>query len=238
MIQYERHKKILDYLEVHHSATVKELAALLYSSEASIRRDIAKLEAAQRVERIYGSVLLAGHENSVVPVGVRDVSNSERKETVAKLAAQLIHDGDTIIMDASTTVFRICRHILERKHLNVITNNLRICEALAEAEGIRVYCTGGAFVGSSRCFLGASAESFIENINADKLFFSSQGISAQGLITDVSETEISMRRTMMTHARERIFLCDSTKFDIQKPFTLCHKDMVSRIICDQELVFE
>ena len=233
MEQYERQKQILDYLSVHNSSTVKELAAQLYSSEASIRRDISKLETAGRVERIYGSVLLAGHENCVVPVDLRDAANGERKEIIAKRAAEMIHDGDTVILDASTTAFRICRHIRDRKHLSVITNNLRVCEALADAEGIQVYCTGGTFNAGSRCFLGANAEDYIRKIKADLLFFSSQGISDDGIITDVSESEISMRKVMLKHAKKKVFLCDSTKLGIEKPFVMCTKDDVDLILSDK-----
>ena len=237
MEQYERQKQILDYLSSHHSSTVKELAVLLYSSEASIRRDISKLETAGRVERIYGSVLLAGHENCVVPVDLRDAANSERKEYIAKMAADMVQDGGTIILDASTTVFRICRYIRDRKHLSVITNNLRVCEALADAEGIQVYCTGGTFIPASRCFLGANAEDYIRKVKADILFFSSQGISADGLITDVSEAEISMRNVMRKQARKKVFLCDSTKFGIEKPFVMCAKDEIDMILSDKHLPF-
>lgn len=232
MPQYERQKYILEYLQTHHSATVKELAIALYASEASVRRDIARLETSGHVERIYGSILLAGHENAVVPVSVREMSNIARKDIVAKIAAERILDGDTVILDASTTTFRICRHILDRKHLNVITNNIRVCEALGRADGIQVYCTGGTFDGSSSCFLGANAEKFLENVHADKMFFSAQGITEDGFITDVSEQEISMRRAMMRQAKHITFLCDATKFGIRRPFTLCRREEVDDIICD------
>ena len=238
MPQYERQKNILQYLQTNHSATVKELASAIFASEASVRRDIARLEASGHVERIYGSILLAGHENAVVPVGVREMSNISRKEIVAKMAAERIQDGDTVILDASTTTFRICRHILERKHLNVVTNNIRVCEALGKAEGIQVYCTGGTYNGGSSCFLGAKAEDFLKTIHADKLFFSAQGIDENGIISDVSEQEISMRRTMMEQAKEVIFLCDATKFGIRRPFTMCTKEDVYEIICDVPLHFE
>lgn len=237
MPQYERQKHILDYLQNNHSATVKELAHAVYASEASVRRDIARLEASGHIERIYGSILLAGHENAVVPVGVREMANISRKEIVAKMGAERIQDGDTVILDASTTTFRICRHILDKKHLNVITNNLRVCEALAKAEGIQVYCTGGTYNGGSNCFLGAKAEAFLETVHADKLFFSAQGIDEYGIITDVSEPEISMRKAMMRQAKEIIFLCDATKFGIRRPFTMCSLENVDEIICDVPLSF-
>ena len=237
MPQYERQKNILQYLQTNHSATVKELASAIFASEASVRRDIARLEASGHVERIYGSILLAGHENAVVPVGVREMSNISRKEIVAKMAAERIQDGDTVILDASTTTFRICRHILDRKHLNVVTNNLRVCEALGKAEGIQVYCTGGTYNGSSSCFLGANAEDFLRKLHADKLFFSAQGIDESGTITDVSEQEISMRKAMMRQSKQIFFLCDATKFGIRRPFTMCSRDDVDEIICDIPLSF-
>jgi len=237
MLQYERQKKILEYLEHRNSATIKELAASVFSSEASVRRDIAYMESNGYVERIYGGVLLAGHQNSVVPVNVREASNTSGKETVAQEAAKRIIDGSTVILDASTTAFRICRHIRNRKHLKIITNNLRVCEALADAENIQVYCTGGTFIGSSGCFVGTHAEEFIRSINADMVFFSSQGITEEGKITDVSEQEISIRKVMLRHAKQRYFLCDSTKFGICRPFTLCHIGDIDDVICDIPLRF-
>ncbi len=238
MLAFERQKSVLEYLEKHHSATIKELASAVYASEASVRRDVAELEAQGHVERIYGGVLLAKYNNAVVPVGLRDISNSAGKEMAARQAAELIRDGNTVMMDASTTVFRICRYLKDKKHLKIITNNLRICQELAQQENIQVYCTGGKFIGSSDCFLGIHAENFIRGVNADILFFSSQGISEDGAITDVEEQEIAMRKTMLKQAKKRVFVCDASKFGIVKPFTLCTKEDVDTIICDQPIKFK
>lgn len=237
MLQLERQKNIMDYLHHHHSATIRELARAVYTSEASVRRDLARLEAGGHVERIYGGVLLAGNKNNVLPLNVRETANAAGKEIVAQKAAQLVKDSDTIILDASSTAYRICHHIRDRKHLRVITNNLKVCQALADCEDIQVYCTGGTFVGHSSCFLGTNAENFIRGVNADILFFSSQAISATGIITDVGEADISMRKVMLSHAKRRVFLCDSSKFGITRPFTLCCKDDVDDIICDVDLTF-
>lgn len=237
MLQYERQKNILDYLESRHSATIKELAAAVYTSEASVRRDVAELAAQGYVERIYGGVLLAKYKNSVVPVNLRDISNSAGKELAAEKAAALIQDGDTVILDASTTVFRICHYIKNQKHLKLITNNLRICQELADCENIQVYCTGGALVGSSSCFLGSKAEEFLHGVHGDLMFFSAQGIAQTGEITDVSEQEIAMRKVMLSCAEKRFFVCDSSKLGIRRSFLLCRKEELNGIICDRELNF-
>lgn len=237
MLQFERQKSILEYIEKKKTATVGEIARAVYTSEASVRRDIARLESEGYVTRVYGGVMLAKYEGAVMPVELRDTSNSKVKDDIAKNAAAYIKSGDTVIMDASTTVFRICHYIKGIKNLKIITNNLRICEELKDTD-IRVYCTGGAYYGSRGCFLGSFAESFIESVHADTVFFSSQGISDRGVITDVDESENSIRSKMLKHADTRIFLCDHSKFGNNKPFILCTKDDVDVILCDRELEFK
>ena len=173
----------------------------------------------------------------MIPVCLRQIANPNGKELAAKKAADLVNDGDTVLMDASTTVFRMCHYLKNKKHLKIITNNLGICQELGQLDNITVYCTGGTFVGNSGCFLGSYAEDFIRHIKADILFFSSQGISADGKITDVGEQEIAMRKVMLRSAKKKVFVCDSSKFGIEKPFLLCSLEDVDSVICDQELRF-
>ena len=237
MLQLERQQMILDYLENKTAASVKELAKVLYISEASIRRDITELESKGLVERTYGGVLLARYKNEVIPVELRDSESSAAKERIAMEAARLIQDGDTIIMDASTTVSRICHYMKGMKNVRVFTNNLRIF-TLLQASDIEVYCTGGKFFPQRECFLGPYAEDFLHTVSADILFFSSQGISEDGDITDVDEQENSLRRVMIKQARKKIFLCDSSKFGVRRPFILCNREQVDRIISDKRLAFQ
>lgn len=238
MLQYERQQAIMDYLKQHHTATIHALAKHLYTSEASARRDVAALESAGLVVKVYGGVVLPEHKNEVVPVELREGVNSAAKEIIAQEAAKLIHDGDTVFFDSSSTVRRICKHIKNRKHLKIITNNLRICQELKDTD-IAVYCTGGEYYKKLDCFLGSYAERFISSINATSMFFSCKGLSEQGALTDVSETEIAIRQAMLAHADKCYFLCDSSKVGQKYAFTLCHARELTEILCDQPLaVFE
>jgi len=234
MLQYTRQQSILQYLQDRHTATISELAKAIYTSEASVRRDIAAMESEGLVLRVYGGVVLAEHKNEVVPPALRDGANSAAKEAIAQRAAELIHDGDTVIFDSSSTVRRICRHIRKRKNLKVITNNLRICEELKDTD-IAVYVTGGEFFKKRACFLGPYAERFISLVNADSVFFSCKGLSPSGYLTDVSEDEISMRSAMLQQSQHSYFLCDSSKVGVGCTFTLCHADEVTAILCDADL---
>lgn len=234
MLQYERQQAVIAYLKKHHTSSIHALAKHLYTSEASIRRDIAALEAAGLVTRIYGGVVLPEHKNEVVPVELRESANSAAKEIIAAEAAKHIHDGDTVFFDSSSTVRRICKHIKNRSQLKIITNNVRICQELKDTD-ITVYCTGGEFYKKLDCFLGPYAERFIGSINATSVFFSCKGLSQQGVLTDVSEAEIAIRQAMLEHADRRYFLCDSSKLGHKYAFTLCHAQELTEILCDQPL---
>ena len=234
MIRYDRQQKILEYLEKKQSATVKELSDILFSSEASIRRDVETLEGQGYVKKIYGGVILSKYQNGVIPVNLRDSDHSGVKDELAKRAAELIKDGDTVIMDASSTVRRIIKHIGHLHDVKIITNNLRIFSECGNTDA-KLYCTGGTYSTHNHAFVGPAAENYLKNISADLLFFSSQGITEDGVISDASEEESSLRRVMIDHAKRQYFLCDSSKIGVQKMFTLCEKDRITEVICDKEL---
>ena len=234
MIQFERQQKIVDYLTKTNVAKIAELAKHLYTSEASVRRDIAFLEAEGIVTKVYGGVILSQYQNEVQPAQIRKSSNSEAKNMIAQKAAELIHDGDTILFDNSSTVSGLCKYIKKRKNLKIITNNLHICSELRDTD-IAVYCTGGEYFKKRDCFLGPSAETFLHNIHADALFFSCKGLSEDGILSDVSESEIAMRKLMLSHAEKTYFLCDSSKFEKKYTFKLCNASDITEIICDKEL---
>lgn len=192
------------------------------------------MEAEGLVVRVYGGVVLSEHKNDVVPVELRESANSAAKERIAEEAAKRIHDGDTIFFDSSSTVRRICKHIKKRKNLKIITNNLRICSELKDTD-ITVYCTGGEYYKRRDCFLGLYAERFLSSINADSVFFSCKGLSDKGIVSDVSESEISIRCIMCSQARNSYFLCDASKLGATYAFTLCHANDITEIISDTEI---
>ncbi len=237
MIQYERRRNILEYLKTEETATVKELAEKVYASEASVRRDVEALEQDGLVRRIWGGVTYMGAQNGVVPINVRDTDNAANKNMIAKRAAELIPDGATVFLDASSTVRRIIKHLGNKRDLTVITNNQRIFE---EAENLdaKLYSTGGFYNRKNHAFTGPLAEEYVRGVYADIFFFSSQGISEDGEITDASEEETSLRRAMLERSKQKYFLCDSSKIGIKKLFTVCQKSELDGIICDTKLPWE
>ena len=157
MIQIERRQQILIYLEKSHTASIKELADAIYTSEASIRRDLAVLETQGFVHRVYGGVMLSNYKNSVVPLHLRDSDNSTAKEKIAQKAASQLFNGATVMLDASSTTRRIIRYLDSYRDLKIITNNVRILNELS-SNNVRKWSTGGLYNHQNHAVVGPAAE--------------------------------------------------------------------------------
>ena len=227
----KRQEEILEYLRTRRFASIAEIADAIYTSQATVRRDVEKLSSLGALKSVYGGVVLAEYEKSPVPIFFREKENSASKDKIAEMAAELISDDSTIILDSSSTARRICRYITARKGLTVITNNLRVCSELKGTD-VKVICTGGTLLKGGDCFVGLFAENFFKQIKADKLFFSSQGLSDSGEITDSSEECIAVRRAMIEASKEQYFLCDNSKIGKDYPFVLCNAESLTATITD------
>lgn len=227
----KRQEELIAYLKQVHFASIAELAAQLYTSEATVRREVQVLEGRGALKRVYGGVVIAEYENTPVPLYLRDKENSASKEQIAAAAAAHVTDNMTVILDASSTVRRICKYIKGRRGVTVITNSLRVCEELKNTE-VAVICTGGTLLPKRDCFVGHFAEALLRRVRADAVFFSSQGLGENGDITDSSQEEIALRRVMLESAKKQYFLCDSSKRGREYPFLLCNLSDVTLGIFD------
>ena len=157
-------------------------------------------------------VSLLEYENKEVPLFIREDEMRKEKGIIARQAAEIIKDGDTVFMDASSTVLQMIRYLNPDKNITVITNSIKAIVALSEKH-ITAYCTGGKVLDNSLAFIGSLAQKTIENVNADIMFFSSQGLSADGYITDFSESETHLRQIMLKQAQRRCFYVTAVKLE-------------------------
>ena len=143
MYQSERLEKILKILEENGYTTVKYLTDELHYSNATVNRDLALLEAKKLVKRSYGGVEL--EEKKGVPLVFRYHKMKSSKMKIARTAAELIEDGDTVFIDATTTTQYMGHFLADKKDITVITNNMALATYLADV-GKSVICLGGEIV--------------------------------------------------------------------------------------------
>ena len=211
MFAIERQQRILEKLKEDGAVSVGRLSAEFSVAEETIRRDLEKLEKEEKLLRTHGGAV-AIDENKYEPsIEKRRKINVEGKEKVAVLAAGLVSPGETIFLDASTTTYYIARELRKMKNITVVTNSLQTIAELSQNKDIKVIGTGG-IVGENGSFVGSLAENSVrEKYVADKIFFSSRGVTAERGILDSNEQECAIKKCMMENSCKKIYVCEHTK---------------------------
>ena len=226
----ERQDRILEILEQQGYVTVKYLVDVLEYSSATVNRDLNALEERQLLTRSYGGVELA--RSSYVPIPFRSHKMRAEKKHIGRAAAEQVQDGDTIFIDGSTTAQCMAQHLLRRKDLTVITNNMMLAVDLA-SHSIKVICLGGTVVEAPSMLCGIETVENAARYRVDKMFFATKAATATGLIAS-GEYYDPMLKTIAKHAGTVFYLVDHKKID--QPFSELYGDFgcVHCVISDHD----
>lgn len=232
----ERERSILEILVRQKRVSVKELAAALYISEPSVRRDLAQLEQQRLIKRVHGGAVLdeTGISQLKIPFVIRELENTDEKVRIARRASQLVHDGDTVFLDASSSAYNLVPFLLSKNELTIITSGIKTMTALAEY-GRRVLCTGGDVMNTCLSLVGDTAVETVHHYHADICFFSCRGISETGELSDISREENLVRQAMIARSRTAYLLCTRNKLGKQFYHRLCHASDLGGILSDAPL---
>lgn len=230
MLQLQRQKDILELLKKESNLTVKELCAALFCSPATIRRDLAELEAQGLIKRSFGGAVLNESFFDQQPLSIRGVQNVDVKKRIASHAASLLQGGETVFIDASSTSYFLAPYLKDIPDITVITNNPHLNIVLSNMR-IKNYCTGGKMLDSSIALVGSEAERFVRGIRADVCFFSARGF-ATGTVTDSSKEERDIKAVMLSHSAKSYFLCDSSKFGLTFPYMVTDQQTIDQIVSE------
>ena len=207
----ERRKAIIDFLQQKHECDVNEIIAQFDVTPATIRRDLSHLEQAGSITRTHGAVQLVG--SPAVPGFItRDTLFSQEKLAIAEAASQLVHSGDSVILDSGTTANAVAQRLVGRQDISLITNSLAILLSL-KAPAQNLILTGGVLDYENLALIGPDAEAAFEHISASILFLGTTGVRGCDGMTAISPFQASIKRKMISCARRRILVVDSSKFN-------------------------
>lgn len=232
----ERQKHILQKLLVQKKVTVKELAAELYASEPSIRRDLADLEKQKLLKRVHGGAILEEQGNSIIkiPFIIREMEQVDAKIIMAKKAIEYVKDNSVIFLDASSSAYNLIQYLPLHSNVTVVTSGVKSLMKLSEYH-INAISTGGRLMPSSLSLFGEEAYKTIERFRADVAFFSCRGLSYDGVLTDISMEENYVRQKMIQNARQSFLLCASDKVGKSYYHNLCKMNELSGVISEVDL---
>ena len=234
MLHKERENAILDYLQGKREASVAELCHALFVSEATMRRDLAALNRSGRILRTHGGAIIRNEPCENLPQTLREREHTEAKVTIAKKCLSLIRDGDTVMVDASSTAFELLKRIYEKNAVVVVTNSAKAALVLADTS-VKTFVSGGELAGSSYAYVGSHAEQFMRGFNADICFFSVRRLTEDGRLTDNAIAENAVRAAMLSRARRRVLMLDSEKLGAPCMHTLCELDSVTDVVSERDI---
>ena len=227
----KRQEQILSILNERSFVTVKELSAITFTSQSSIRRDLSYLQNNGFVKRTHGGVSSLEPMVNVASYYDRLHKNANGKRLIAQKAAAFLKEGQNILLDSSTTATFLLPHIAKFPNITVFTNNLSTALHAIEL-GINTHCLGGQAINGSVALTGSETFSALENLFVDILFFSSQSLNGNGTISDSTEEENYVRKMMLRSAKTKVFLCDSEKFNTQSTYQLCNLSQIDCAVFD------
>ncbi len=207
-----RRAKILTRLELDGQLTIRELSRLFNVSEVTIRNDLNLLEEKNLLIRTRGGAIKRQRVGLDFKLSVKAQQHLDEKKKIGRKAAELINDGDTIILDSGTTTMEIAKNLGEFNDLTVITNALNIAGYLSQYKNLKVIMLGGYMRENSLSLVGPMAEHALRNYFCDKVFLGVDGFEANYGISTPNIEEAYLNRTMIEVAKEVIVVTDSSKF--------------------------
>jgi DeoR family transcriptional regulator of aga operon len=242
----KRAREILHLLLHSGKASVDELIASLGTSPASIRRDLVRLEQQGLVHRTHGGAMLAAAGVSVyepfrfdAKFEVREDRFADEKQRIARAAAALIQENETIGLAAGTTTTWLARQLVHRRNLHIVTNAVNIGMELSSSERLETTLTGGNLRWPGAFSLvGPAAIESLSSVIMDRLFMGATGVDpARGAMV-IQPDEAAVFRTMVRQARQRIVVADSSKVGHISPAVVCSPKEIDLLITDNGLAPE
>ncbi len=236
----KRAKEILRLLLSHGKASVDELTAVLGTSPASVRRDLIRLEQRGLVNRTHGGAMLAGNGGAVyepfrfdASFQVREDRFAGEKQRIARAAAAMIQENETIGFAAGTTTTLVARQLLHRKNIHIITNAVNIGMELSSTARLQTTLTGGSLRWAGAFSLvGPAAIEALAVVVMDRLFLSATGVDAEHGATIIQPDEAAVFRAMARQAREVVVVADSSKMGLVSPAVVCPATEIDLLITD------
>jgi DeoR/GlpR family transcriptional regulator of sugar metabolism len=222
---------------------VSDLSTRFGVSAVTIRKDLVVLEAERRLIRTHGGAIAPRSSGPELAFDIRERLQREEKSRMGAAAAARVNDGESIVLDASTSALYVARHLkdVEVWHgLTVVTNSIRIASELAGHRGITVLMLGGRVRWEALSVVGPLGDGVFRRVNVQKAFLGAAGFTIEAGLSDAMEEEAQIKRSMVGAVRDVYAVVDHTKWGRIASATFCRTDHLTGVFTDdaapQEMV--
>ncbi|PZG03233.1 DeoR/GlpR family DNA-binding transcription regulator [Nonomuraea aridisoli] len=236
MLQPLRHAEITRRVRSSGATSVRDLARQLGVSPSTIRRDLEVLDRDGTLRRVRGGALppsdLTVDADTARPFAEVVATDEQDKEAVADRAAELVRDGDVVLLDIGTTTMRLARRLRGRR-VTVVTSSLAVLDVLRADTEVELLLLGGMLRRPYHSLVGVLTEAALGQVVADRAFLGASGVRPDGQLVDTTLAEVPLKRAMLTAARQVVLLADRHKFPGTGALRVCGPEDVDVIVTNE-----
>lgn len=215
--------------------SVSGLSAELEVSEVTIRKDLRFLEERKLLVRTHGGAALLDQYVYDLPFVEKAPRNLDAKKKIGRAAAELVEDGDTLILDSGSTTLQIARNLRNIKDLTVATASIHLALELLRISDIEVLMLGGMVRSTSASVVGSYAEQMLREHAFRKLFLAGDGFDVDYGLTTTNTMEAHLNRIMIEAAQQTIAVLDSSKIGRRGLGRICSSQDINMLIVDSDV---
>jgi DeoR family transcriptional regulator of aga operon len=234
LLAEQRRRRILDLIEQRGQITVRDLVEKFSISAVTARADLDALASEGMAVRSHGGAVRRVEASQDYPLRLKTTLHHGEKARIGKAAAELIQNGETVILDSGTTTAEIARHLKMRRlqSVTVITHALNIASELVEASTLSVIMIGGLLRPVSGSFVGPQAETMLKEFHADRLFLAVDGFDLELGPSTPDLLEAQLNTVMMRVSKEVNVVADFSKLGRRSLSRISPLSGVHRLITD------
>ncbi len=230
--QRTRQKRIIELVQRDGHVRVPDLSRLLNVAEITIRRDLDMLEHKSLLERTHGGAIAIRRIHEEINYNSRSDLELENKDIIAKYAADLINEGDTVFINGGSTTFHVFRYI-SRKNVKVITTNAGCMSQVNEHQGIELTIAGGLYTPGSNTFGGGFTNDILNQVNANKAILGVHGISCHYGLTTPRQHAAESTKIMINRTRgDIIVVADHRKIGLVSDYVTANVNRITTLVTD------
>ncbi len=229
--QANRHHRLVDAVMAAGSMSIEDLAAYLNVSVMTVHRDLVELESQNVLRKTRGYATALPSSTVESNDAYRRTQQRAEKAELSAAALKFIQQGQSIMLDNSTTILPLLPQLESKAPLKVVSNSLSVINALTSAQHIEVVAAGGDYQAWCDGFVGGLTVDFFASVQVDILIASASAV-VNGACYHQQENLVSIKRAMMKSAATKVLVLDHTKFERRAMYRVCDVSEFDHIIVD------
>lgn len=233
MFAEERRNEILNLIESGKPVKVGDLSQRFGVSESTIRRDLQELENGGVIQRTHGGAISV-QSSFELSYQEKEVRNFEEKQKIARAAAELVKDGESVFLDSGTTTLQIAL-ALRGKSITIATNSMDVAQVFSDDSSVEVIVLGGSLRKSIRSLVGYLTNEMLGRLHFDKVFLAANAVDPELGVTTPNLIEAETKSHMVRAGKEVILVMDHSKIWEKSMCKICSLDEINLLLTDDGL---